>query len=73
MGDIQQTSSVVRRFAAIDALRGVLVLLVVLHHVHLRFILNRYPVATLVPKPLGRVIFWSGYYAVVMFFVVSGF
>jgi peptidoglycan/LPS O-acetylase OafA/YrhL len=74
LGEIEQQSRVMpRRFPAIDALRGVLVLMVVLHHVHLRFVLNKYPVATLVPKPLGRIIFWSGYYAVVMFFVVSGF
>jgi peptidoglycan/LPS O-acetylase OafA/YrhL len=74
LGEIEQQSRVMpRRFPAIDALRGVLVLMVVLHHVHLRFVLNMYPVATLVPTPLGRIIFWSGYYAVVMFFVVSGF
>jgi len=74
VGNIEQQFRVTpRRFPAIDALRGVLVLMVVLHHVHLRFVLNKYPVATLVPKPLGRIIFWSGYYAVVMFFVVSGF
>jgi len=73
MGEIQQTSAGARRYPAIDALRGVLVLLVVLHHVHLRFVLNAYPVATLVPKPVARIIFWSGYYAVVMFFVISGF
>jgi peptidoglycan/LPS O-acetylase OafA/YrhL len=72
--DMQQpNASVQRRFPAIDSLRGVLVLLVVFHHVHLRFVLNKLPVATLLPKPVSRVIFWSGYYAVVMFFVVSGF
>lgn len=68
-----QNSRAPRQFPAIDALRGVLVLLVVLHHVHLRFVLSEVPVATLLPKPAARVIFWSGYYAVVMFFVVSGF
>jgi peptidoglycan/LPS O-acetylase OafA/YrhL len=73
MGEDQQTRAMTARFPAIDALRGVLVLLVVLHHVHLRFVLNKFPVATLVPRHVGRVIFWSGYYAVVMFFVVSGF
>lgn len=65
--------NVARRFPAIDSLRGVLVLLVVFHHVHLRFVLTKIPVAALLPKPVARVIFWSGYYAVVMFFVVSGF
>lgn len=68
-----QPSHSARRFPAIDSLRGVLVLLVVFHHVHLRFVLAKFPVATLLPKPAARVIFWSGYYAVVMFFVVSGF
>jgi peptidoglycan/LPS O-acetylase OafA/YrhL len=63
----------VSRSAGIDALRGLSVLLVVLHHIHLRFVLNRFEVATLVPKPLGQVLFWSGYYAVIAFFVISGF
>jgi peptidoglycan/LPS O-acetylase OafA/YrhL len=49
------------------------VLSVVLHHIHLRFALNHYDVATLAPKPLARVMFWSGYYAVIVFFVISGF
>lgn len=62
-----------RRYPAIDALRGVSVLLVVLHHVHLRFVLSHFPVSELLPRPLARVLFWSGYYAVVMFFVISGF
>ncbi|HET8938247.1 MAG TPA: acyltransferase [Polyangiales bacterium] len=69
---MQQPTSA-RRFPAIDGLRGVLVLLVVFHHVHLRFVLTKLPVAALLPKPVARVMFWSGYYAVVMFFVVSGF
>jgi len=61
------------RYAGIDVLRGIAVLLVVLHHIHLRFVLEHYPVQALLPKPLGRVLFWSGYYAVLMFFVISGF
>ncbi|HET7924410.1 MAG TPA: acyltransferase, partial [Rhodanobacteraceae bacterium] len=62
-----------RRDAGIDLLRGLAVLLVVLHHIHLRFALNHYDVASLLPKPLARVVFWSGYYAVIVFFVISGF
>jgi peptidoglycan/LPS O-acetylase OafA/YrhL len=60
-------------FAGIDVLRGLAVLAVVLHHVHLRFVLNHFDVAALLPKPIARVVFWSGYYGVIVFFVISGF
>lgn len=63
----------IAHYAGIDALRGLCVLAVALHHVHLRFALNHYDVAALAPKPLARVLFWSGYYAVIVFFVISGF
>jgi len=65
--------SVGRRVEGIDVLRGLAVVLVVLHHIHLRFRLNHYPVAGLLPAPLGTVLFGSGYYSVITFFVISGF
>lgn len=61
------------RSAGIDVLRGVCVLLVTLHHIHLRFRLNRADVSALLPEPAVRVLFWSGYYSVITFFVISGF
>jgi len=65
--------SALPHYAGIDVLRGLCVLAVVLHHTHLRFVLNKYDVVALLPKPIGRVFFWSGYYAVIVFFVISGF
>jgi peptidoglycan/LPS O-acetylase OafA/YrhL len=61
------------RAGGIDTLRGLAVVLVLLHHIHLRFQLNDYDVARLLPASLGTVLFWSGYYSVITFFVISGF
>jgi peptidoglycan/LPS O-acetylase OafA/YrhL len=61
------------RLEGVDVLRGLSVLLVLLHHIHLRFWLNDYDVNGALPKPLNQLLFWSGYYAVITFFVISGF
>jgi peptidoglycan/LPS O-acetylase OafA/YrhL len=61
------------RLAGVDVLRGICVLLVVLHHIHLRFKISKYPVNDALPDMLNQVLFWSGYYAVIAFFVISGF
>jgi peptidoglycan/LPS O-acetylase OafA/YrhL len=61
------------RLDGVDLLRGLCVLLVVLHHIHLRFKINKYPVNDVLPETLNQVLFWSGYYAVISFFVISGF
>jgi peptidoglycan/LPS O-acetylase OafA/YrhL len=61
------------RSAGIDVMRGVCVLLVTLHHIHLRFKFNKVAVKELLPEPVARVLFWSGYFAVITFFVISGF
>ncbi len=67
------TSLEAPRSAGIDVLRGLLVLLVTLHHIHLRFTIRRFDVDALLPKPVARVVFWSGYFSVITFFVISGF
>jgi peptidoglycan/LPS O-acetylase OafA/YrhL len=61
------------RVEGIDALRGLAVVLVVLHHINLRFWIDGYDVAALLPRAVDKALFWSGYYSVIMFFVISGF
>jgi peptidoglycan/LPS O-acetylase OafA/YrhL len=61
------------RVAGIDLLRGSAVTLVVLHHINLRFQLNQYDVKHLFPVAISQMVFWSGYYSVIAFFVISGF
>src|SRR3954468_2783469 len=61
------------RLAGVDVLRGLCILFVVLHHIHLRFTTSKYPVNHVLPATLNQVLFWSGLYAVIAFFVISGF
>lgn len=67
------SSAASSRLAGVDVLRGLCVLLVLLNHVKLRFLLNDLPVPDALPARMERVFFWSGHYAVVVFFVISGF
>lgn len=75
MGDIPLPQSAAARNGAIDVLRGLSILLVILHHLALPFRLPLGP--SLIGETLGRrlvgLLSYSGYAAVYTFFVISGF
>jgi peptidoglycan/LPS O-acetylase OafA/YrhL len=62
-----------KRVPGIDVLRGLCIIAVVLHHINLRIRLQNTPVGHLLSPATHRVLFWSGYYGVRVFFVISGF
>lgn len=57
----------------IDLLRGLCIVAVVLHHINLRIHFHESGLGKLLGPAAGRVLFWSGYYGVIVFFVISGF
>lgn len=61
------------RNAGIDLLRGLAILLVVLRHVDIRMPLRSSMLADVLPRPLLNALVHSGYEAVFIFFVISGF
>lgn len=61
------------RNAGIDLLRGISVIFVILLHINIHVPFRGTYIGSIMPKMLHSFIFWSGYYGVCVFFVVSGF
>jgi peptidoglycan/LPS O-acetylase OafA/YrhL len=61
------------RSAGIDVLRGLCILFVVLLHIEIRIPIERSALGAALPRPLVSILVRSGYYGVVIFFVISGF
>lgn len=57
----------------IDLFRGLAILSVILLHVNTKIPFSDTYIGSLLPKSVYKIIFWSGYYGVCIFFVISGF
>jgi peptidoglycan/LPS O-acetylase OafA/YrhL len=66
-GSLQQRNS------DIDVLRGLSILTVILLHLNIHFEISDTFLKEILPKKLFSLLFWSGFYGVVVFFTLSGY
>src|ERR1700674_5257721 len=62
-----------QRVQGIDVLRGLCIIAVVLHHINIRIHFSQGAFGLMIGPAANKVLFWSGYYGVRVFFVISGF
>ena len=67
------TISTRKHFDGIDVLRGISIIAVVLHHGHIRMLINKVPVQHILPERLLNILCWNGANGVTIFFAISGF
>lgn len=67
------TPDTARRNIGIDILRGLSILSVILLHFNIRVPFKETFIGELLPRMWYSLIFWSGFYGVCVFFVISGF
>ena len=65
--------SISKRNTGIDILRGLSILSVLLLHLNIRVPFSETYLGSLLPKMWYSLFFWSGFYGVCVFFVISGF
>jgi hypothetical protein len=66
-------TKIAKRFEGIDVLRGLSIVVLLLHHINLRFLPNDVPLEPTLPEQLSKILFWNGANGVTVFFAVSGF
>jgi peptidoglycan/LPS O-acetylase OafA/YrhL len=59
--------------SGIDVLRGLAIFSVILLHVNIRVPFSQTFIGGALPVAIYKILFWSGYYGVCIFFVISGF
>ncbi|UII77381.1 acyltransferase [Flagellimonas sp. HMM57] len=62
-----------KRNSAIDVVRGLCILAVILLHLNIQVPFKDTFLGTFMPKKLYTLFFWSGYYGVIVFFTLSGY
>ncbi|MEL7124012.1 MAG: acyltransferase, partial [Bacteroidota bacterium] len=69
----KKMSSITKRNHGIDIIRGLCILAVILLHINIRFQFTQTFIKEIFPKKLFSLLFWSGFYGVIIFFTLSGF
>lgn len=64
---------IAKRNVGIDVLRGISILLVILLHLNIRLGLSDTFLKEVLPSKVFSLLFWSGFYGVVIFFTLSGY